>query len=185
VIKNGPIYSTLLEEEAARSTPYDPDSLSVISSTVVNLQKQPTSSDRPGMLLGMIQSGKTRTFLGVIALAADNGFTLFIVLTKGTKALTTQTYERLKRAYDTAIESDALRVFDIMNLPKLTPREQRIPLIIVAKKERRNLERLEEALFKTYPLKARRALIIDDEADFASVGREVYGVGPRNNRRTD
>jgi Z1 domain len=170
VITNGPIYSTLLAEEAAKSTPYDPEALKVIFSTVTNLQKQPTSSDRPGMLLGMIQSGKTRTFLGVIALAADNGFDLFIVLTKGTKALTTQTYERLKKAYETPIDSDDLRVFDIMTLPKLTPREQRIPLIIVAKKEKRNLERLNEALFNTYPFALRRTLIIDDEADFASVG---------------
>lgn len=168
MITDGPIFSTLLSE--AESRPYGPESLRVIASTVENLQRLPTSSDRPGMLLGMIQSGKTRTFLGVIALAADNGFDLFIVLTKGTKALTTQTYERLKKAYETTIENDDLRVFDIMTLPKLTPREQRIPVIIVAKKEKRNLERLKSALFKTYLFKTRRALIIDDEADFASVG---------------
>lgn len=43
-------------------------------------------------------------------------------------------------------------------------------MIIVAKKEKRNLDRLKSALFKTYPFENRRALIIDDEADFASVG---------------
>jgi len=35
------------------------------------------------MLLGKIQSGKTRGFLGIIADAFDNQFDIAIVLTKG------------------------------------------------------------------------------------------------------
>ena len=42
-------------------------------------------------------------------------------LTKGTKALTTQTTERLKQAFDTIIEDDDLRVFDVMALPEAHP----------------------------------------------------------------
>ena len=37
-----------------------------------------TSSDRPGILLGKIQSGKTRAFLGVIAEAFDNGYDIAV-----------------------------------------------------------------------------------------------------------
>lgn len=169
--REGHVFKTLLEEAAKSGKPYDGPYLKAIVSTVSQLLDHPTSSDHPGMLLGMIQSGKTRTFLGVIALAVDNGFNLFIVLSKGTKALTTQTYERLKKAYEAVIDLDDLRVFDIMTFPKLSLREQQIPLVVVAKKETRNLERLKKALFETYPaLAQRRALIIDDEADFASVG---------------
>ena len=167
----GQAFTTLLREAEEAGQAYGIDSVEVIQRTVENLLRKQTSGDNPGMLLGMIQSGKTKTFLGVIALAADNGFDLFIVLTKGTRALTTQTYERLKKAFDTIVDLDDIRVFDIMTFPKLTLREQRLPLVVVAKKEVRNLERLTRALFETYPdLSKRRVLIVDDEADFASIG---------------
>src|SRR6185295_9717357 len=42
--------------------------------TVDKLVLQPTDARRPGMLLGKIQSGKTRAFLGIIALAFDRGY---------------------------------------------------------------------------------------------------------------
>lgn len=169
--EDGQFLRALLEDAEKIGFPYDSATLNCVRATVRQLMEKSTSAERPGMLLGMIQSGKTRTFLGVIALAADNGFELFLVLTKGTKALTTQTYERLKRAFDTVIELDEARVFDVMTLPKLTLRERRLPMVIVVKKEKRNLERIQRALFVRYPeLAARRALIIDDEADYASIG---------------
>lgn len=171
MILEGKYLKALIDEQDELGNGYNAESLDVIQDTVDNLLKTKTSSDRPGMLLGMIQSGKTKTFLGVIALAIDNGYQLAIVLTKGTRALTSQTFERLQKSFDTQVELDELRVFDIMSLPKLTPREQSIPLIVVVKKEKRNLERLQRALFETYPsLAHRKTLIIDDEADFASVG---------------
>jgi hypothetical protein len=42
--------------------------------SVEQLLEQRTTNGRPGMLLGRIQSGKTRAFVGAIALAFDNGF---------------------------------------------------------------------------------------------------------------
>ncbi|WP_294166839.1 hypothetical protein [uncultured Clostridium sp.] len=50
----------------------------------------------PLMMLGKIQSGKTKTFIGTIALGFDNGYDLAIVLTKGTNALSEQTLARMK-----------------------------------------------------------------------------------------
>jgi hypothetical protein len=44
-----------------------------IQETVTKLEQQETSSNKPGILLGKIQSGKTRAFLGVISLAFDRG----------------------------------------------------------------------------------------------------------------
>lgn len=169
--KDGLILTTLLDEAKLAGGGYDEEALRAVYSTVEQLAGKKTSNDHPGILLGNIQSGKTKTFLGAIALAADNDFKQFIVLTKGTKALTTQTYERLKKAFETVIDLDELRVFDIMSFPKLTVREQNLPIIIVVKKEKRNLERLKKLFVETYPSWAtRRTLIIDDEADFASVG---------------
>ena len=70
-----------------------------IQQTVERLLSVETSSARPGMLLGKIQSGKTKTFLGAIALAFDNGFDIAVILTKGTKALARQTLERVRRDF--------------------------------------------------------------------------------------
>jgi RecG-like helicase len=67
--------------------------------TVEHLLAIQTSAERPGMLLGKIQSGKTKTFLGAIALAFDNGFDIAVILTKGTKALARQTLERVRREF--------------------------------------------------------------------------------------
>ena len=170
--QTGPIYTALLKSAEIEGKPYEDKQKDVIRRTVEKLSVTPTSAARPGMLLGKIQSGKTKTFLGVIALAADNGYELFIILTKGTQALSEQTYKRLKQAYLPSIDDDQLRVADIMAFPnKLTKHEQQIPLIIVAKKQVKNIDRLMTLLFKTYPqLGKRRTLIVDDEADFASVG---------------
>lgn len=66
----------------------DDDELAAcIDRVVKQLEDTSTTSDRPGMLLGKIQSGKTRAFVGVIACAFDRGFDIAVVLTKGTRTL--------------------------------------------------------------------------------------------------
>src|SRR5207302_2011846 len=66
----------------------------------------PTTGDRPGMLLGRIQSGKTRAFIGVIAKAFDEGIDFAIVLTKGTNPLSEQTIKRIKTDFREAIDDE-------------------------------------------------------------------------------
>lgn len=155
--------------------------LACIQSVVDRLLDIQTSAERPGMLLGKIQSGKTKTFLGAIALGFDNGFDVAIILTKGTKALTRQTLARVRREFATFHHRDLMQIYDIMTIPEnLTGYELSQKLIFVAKKQSDNLDRL-EALFRVqYPqLGAKRVLIVDDEADFASVGfRRQTGQGP-------
>jgi hypothetical protein len=130
-----------------------------------------TNADRPGMLLGKIQSGKTRAFIGIMAKAFDEGYDFAIVLTKGTQALSEQTMKRLARDFATAIDDDRLRVYDIIKLPKnLTQYHLKQKWIIVAKKEKNNLKRIFDALETHYPdLAKKRLLIIDDEADYATL----------------
>jgi hypothetical protein len=124
------------------------------------------------MLLGKIQSGKTRTFIGVTALAFDNGYDVAIVLTKGTRALAQQTYQRLQGDFADFKHDDTIQIFDIMLLPdNLIHYELNQKIMIVVKKETNNLQRLYTALFETYPMLAeKKGLMIDDEADFASIG---------------
>jgi hypothetical protein len=151
---------------------YGEEDLRCIEAVVGRLLDTQTTGERPGMLLGKIQSGKTKTFMGAIALAFDNGFDIAIILTKGTKALTRQTIARVKRDFASFQARDLLQIHDIMTMPEgLTAWELSQKIVIVAKKQVDNLERLESLFRDRYPvLRDKRALIIDDEADYASVG---------------
>lgn len=131
----------------------------------------------PGLLLGKIQSGKTRAFIGVIAGAFDEGFGLAVVFTKGTRSLSMQTERRLRSDFADLISADELIVFDVMR-PQgtLTPAERRRKIVIVAKKQVDNLDRVLR-FFDDYPdLRERRVLVVDDEADQASI-RFVRAAG--------
>lgn len=150
----------------------DDEALAACVERVVNqLVERSTSSDKPGILLGKIQSGKTRAFVGIIARAFDRDFDVAVVFTKGTKTLSAQTVARLRADFREFIDEDECLVFDIMQLPgNLTRGEQRRKLVIVAKKQARNLERIIQFFDRDYPdLKNRRILIVDDEADLASI----------------
>jgi hypothetical protein len=141
-----------------------------IERIVEQLQDNNTSGDSPGMLLGKIQSGKTRGFVGVIAKAFDVGYDIALVLTKGTKTLSAQTVRRLSGDFAEFIDDDELLVLDIMNLPgKLTRSELRRKIVVVAKKQAKNMDRLIGFMGAHEGLQNRRVLIVDDEADLASI----------------
>lgn len=150
---------------------YSIDELKVMHDTINNLIEISTTENKPGMLLGRIQSGKTRSFMGSMALGFDNGFEVVIILTKNSNALARQTYERLHKEYEALIDQDYISAYDIMNLPEdLRKFELNKKIVIVVKKEKKNVERLTKALFELYPvLSKRQMMIIDDEADYASV----------------
>ncbi|MBI2458938.1 MAG: hypothetical protein HYV53_00090 [Parcubacteria group bacterium] len=134
------------------------------------LQKE-TSSQSPGILLGKIQSGKTRAFIGIMALSFDNGYDAAIILTKGTKALLKQTVQRMEGDFADFIQYDKADVFDVMVMPdNLTAYERNKKLIIIVKKEVNNMKRILDKLASVYPdLREKKVLIVDDEADYASI----------------
>lgn len=165
--KRGFIYNKLSEKIG-----YSEQMKNCIETTVENLIKVNTTSNKPGMLLGKIQSGKTRAFIGTMGLAFDNGYDIAIVLTKGTRALAEQTFQRLNKDFSEMIENDIVQVFDIMHVAdNLRPYELNQKIIFVVKKQVHNLDRLYSALFEKYQCLAdKKILVIDDEADYASVG---------------
>jgi len=167
MLVKGEFYKTLVEKRK------DTDELKrCMEETVQKLLENETDMHKPGMLLGKIQGGKTRAFIGIIALAFDNEYDMAIILTKGTKALARQTYERLKRDYRDFIDDDMIRLYDILHIPERLPGwVLKRKLVMIVKKETNNLERTIRAIVSTYPdLSERKVLIIDDEADFASIG---------------
>lgn len=164
---DGPFYRTFAENKAR----YTDKDRSCIESVVTRLLASATSEQHPGMLLGKIQSGKTKTFLAVMGLAFDNGYDVAVILTKGTKALARQTYERVSSEFGMHEEEGEIEVFDIMSMPQLTGYELSKKIVLVVKKQSDNLDRLNDFFGKKYPHMAeKQVLIIDDEADFASVG---------------
>ncbi|MBW1649983.1 MAG: DEAD/DEAH box helicase family protein [Deltaproteobacteria bacterium] len=140
--------------------------------TVRKLMENDTTINKPGMLLGKIQSGKTRAFIGVIALSFDKGYDIAIILTKGTKALAEQTYNRLEKDFSEFIEVDEVQIRDIMHLPdELSKYELMDKQVFVVKKQTHNLDRIIKALTETYPdLSKKFFFIVDNEADYASIG---------------
>lgn len=144
-----------------------------MEATVEELLDKQTDAEHPGMLLGDIQSGKTRAFTGVIALGFDRKFDVTVLLTKGTKALVKQTVQRLKSEFFEFEDEDILRVYDVMEIPEDLNEYviERQKLILVVKKEDDNINRLKRLFFDTYPtLQEKSVLIVDDEADFVSIG---------------
>ncbi|MGL5902362.1 MAG: Z1 domain-containing protein [Cetobacterium sp.] len=147
---------------------YNEKTLGCIKKSVEKLSE---IEDKPLMMLGKIQSGKTKSFIGVISLSFDNGYDLAVILTKNSNALAKQTVARMKQEFSEFLEEDSVEIFDIMNVsPNMTKFELEKKLIIVVKKEKNNLPRLMNFI-QTYSLaQNKKCLIIDDEADFVSVG---------------
>lgn len=149
---------------------YDEKQLDCIVQAVTKLEE---IDNKPLMMLGKIQSGKTKSFIGVISLAFDNGYDLAVVLTKNSNALAKQTTARMRQEFADFRDDDIIDMFDIMCVPpRMSKFELDKKLIIVVKKEHNNLPRLLNFI-KEYALdESKRCLIIDDEADFCSIGYE-------------
>lgn len=146
------------------------DTFNCASDTVTELLETATTSERPGMLLGKVQSGKTRTFISILADGFDRGYDAAIVLSKNSTALIEQTVKRLQSEFSTFTESGDMEIYDIMTAPtSFTRFELEAKHVFVAKKQKHNLERLIE-LFSKHEMQSLRVLIIDDEADNASIG---------------
>jgi Z1 domain/Type III restriction enzyme, res subunit len=155
----------------AANPSFNPDTFHCAEQTIGELLKKATTSDHPGMLLGKVQSGKTRTFISIMALAFDKGFDIAIVLSKNSKALIDQTAKRLNSEFKMFVDDGELDIYDIMHAPEtFSTFELDSKLIFVAKKQSDNLRRLTELFKKNQAMATRRTLIIDDEADNASIG---------------
>ncbi len=133
----------------------------------------------PIMMLGKIQSGKTRAFTGLIALAFDNDFDMVFILTKNSKALVKQTESRMKKEFKPFIANYEIEVKNIIKMKySLTGYQLEKKMIIIAKKEKNNLDKIINFI-KDYSInKNKKCIIIDDEAD-------TTGIGYGKNKRTE
>ncbi len=124
---------------------------------------QPGTNGRAnGLLYGHVQSGKTGVIITTIALAMDNGYNNFIILTTDLNDLYAQTLERVQEALHGA-QVIGKRQFK----PEMTASGNG-PLVLVASKNATVMSRL-LPLIERLRRQNESFMIIDDEADQASL----------------
>ncbi|WP_312128517.1 Z1 domain-containing protein [Lysinibacillus capsici] len=134
-----------------------------------------------GLVVGNVQSGKTANMAGLMAMAADNGFNYFIILSGVIENLRQQTANRLYGDMNTAgnghlhwhqVDNPSLRSklpeHNISNFNLDTSAKDRYFTVCLKNSTRLNslIKWLYDDVNKTKQLKI---LVIDDEADQASV----------------
>lgn len=120
-----------------------------------------------GLLFGNVQSGKTGQMLGVVSQLADREFKLFVLLTTDNVYLQTQTFERVKKALDN------FNVIGEYNDVEFFSGKLQKPTIVVLKKNTNVLKKWRNNLSASNYCKAKPIILIDDEADSASLNTLV------------
>ena len=161
-------------EHLSRIVGYSKELKACIEETVDKLLVTNISNaSDPGLLLGKIQCGKTRAFVGVMGLAFDKGIDVCVVLTKSDDGLVEQTTARMEyefRDYLSAVHMGQT----VIGVHKTDKGMHFSPTQINNQKNifitYKNTTRLNYLinLFKKTDFKNKKVLIIDDEADFVS-----------------
>lgn len=119
-----------------------------------------------GLIYGHIQSGKTSVILTTMALAADNGYKNFIVMTSDLNDIYEQTLQRIKGALD------SFQVFGKKEFKNNPGASHGLPLVLVSSKNSRTLQRVLD-IAQHLNWQNESVLIIDDEADQASLDTNI------------
>ncbi|NBL00781.1 MAG: hypothetical protein EOM50_22840, partial [Erysipelotrichia bacterium] len=191
--KNGRFYSEITGNSFEGNDKYSKELKQCIEKAgQLCLDNLNCKSYSPIMMLGSIQSGKTRAFIGLMSLCFDNDFDMTIILTKCSKALVQQTVSRMTSEFDIfrtgnatvgdVVAQDILDI-DFRGTRTMGEKENIVnqflkryrgkKRIIVVKKQADNVDRMNmfiEELVKQDFYK--RILIVDDEADITSIGYE-------------
>lgn len=120
-----------------------------------------------GLLLGNVQSGKTAQMLGIMSKLADEGYQIFLVLTTDNVDLQNQTYQRIKESLP------LFNVFGEKDEVAFSAASQTKPRVIVLKKNSRVLRKWRNILLNAQTCRGLSLVILDDEADAASLNTLV------------
>ena len=143
------------------------DTASKLVQYIINLSDAENSQ---GLLYGQIQSGKTNNMLMTIAMAADNGSRLFVVLTSDNTWLYEQTLARTREALPSMLTlgNKDYEWSPAQNDARIQTMLDNAGLVCVATKNSRILTRL-QGFLEHYTGNNISAVIFDDEADQASL----------------
>ncbi len=146
-----------------------------INSTAAEVAKkwvQPLSGGKEqtnGLIYGLVQSGKTGVLTVTGAMGADEGYRTIIILTSDNDPLYEQTLGRIREAFPGV---DIIGKKEFKDQPAFLQRVKTGTAAIVTSKNASILKSLVEN-FKFGNLKGLSALIIDDEADQASLNTKA------------
>jgi Z1 domain len=118
-----------------------------------------------GLIYGHVQSGKTAVIITTLALAADNGYRNFIVMTSDLNDIYNQTLERIQRSLD------GFEVLGKSAFQRYTGNPA-TPLALVSSKNTKVLSKV-SVLIQRLSWQGQATLIIDDEADQASLDTNI------------
>ena len=141
------------------------------------------------LVVGYVQSGKTMSFTGVLAMARDNCYRVAIILTGITTNLQSQTANRLEQDLDSDTEIDRYSFIgnptenDANSVIKALRLSDKPLVIIPILKHRKYIDNVTR-IFRSEKVKqvlgSETVLIIDDEADQASLNSYGY----KNSKKT-
>jgi hypothetical protein len=193
-------YKRFLSQE--RYAPQVMRSLDSITDQIIDHLENPRKAGvwaRKGLVVGYVQSGKTSNYIGLMCKAADSGYKVVIVLAGTLNSLRNQTQERIDQGFigrNTKSKVEfGVGIFENKRMPAYftTSNEDfrksianqigvgigdlREPVLLVIKKNVKTLENLTSWLRDNNPhnLKEYPTLIIDDEADHASINTNKEG----------
>jgi len=126
-----------------------------------------------GLIYGLVQSGKTGVLTVTGAMGVDAGYDLIVLLTSDIDPLYAQTLGRAQEAFP---GMDVIGKHDIHDPTSLLRRLKKNPCCIVMTKNSRMLGSITEC-FKQGNLRKMSCLLIDDEADQASLDTQVRKTG--------
>ncbi len=175
VILDGPCVKKL-KQNMLNSGKWTEASLSKVLSTACNAVLQFPDADftRKTLCLGKVQSGKTAFFITTMALAMDNGYSLIYVIGGTKNNLLDQNKGRVRREFsnngDVFITSINNAKFDDVR-QKISAGIKVVVMVLKGKSENsdRNLQRMEDM---TQALKDIPSIVVDDEGDQVSPGKE-------------
>jgi hypothetical protein len=186
-------------------SPHVVRSLDEITDDVLDHLEDPTKEggwSRRGLVVGHVQSGKTANYTGLVCKAADAGYKVIIVLTGMLNSLRNQTQERIdsdfigwctrnKEHIGSSKHGNERMPFylttSVEDFKRTTARAVGMklgalkePVVLILKKNKSTLENLYEWLCEhnNNNLKAFPMLLVDDEADHASINTNKEDKDP-------
>ncbi|HDX9641104.1 TPA: Z1 domain-containing protein [Bacillus mobilis] len=160
-------FKMLLEKKGISSDDLIKKSAEVVENAV---DWRESSGERIGLMFGRIQSGKTNSLIASLAMAADNGYKCFTVLTSDNLWLYQQTISRLRQSLPGMTVVGKEEWED--NIDSIRNKMQLNGVVFVSTKNVTNLKRLTKTIINT-KADTKPTLIFDDEADQASLNTNI------------
>lgn len=172
----------------------DSSNLRKATDSILGLLSDPrrdvTPQSRRGLILGDVQSGKTRTYMSLMNRAADYGYKLFIILTSDNESLRQQTQERIESDFLGVQNGNTTGIRDYLDgdaaaptcltsegdfnakahVNQARPSWRGAPIVVVMKKNGTVLKKFNNWLDSdAFEDRDVPILVIDDESDYGSV----------------